>query len=116
MDKAKEFSAQAEFMREYMAKHKVATSWDFEADLAFAKEFSDKETVELIESVIECNSDWSRCIAVWQVYWKKQVTDKRLKALKELVSSGFVDAGWSGLGAGAMSIFGRSRVRAFYIN
>ncbi|MGR5367023.1 hypothetical protein [Photobacterium damselae] len=100
-------------MAEYLQEHKNCSSWDFAADLAFAKKFCDRDVVKLIEDVMCPVNAGCPAVHVWMLGWKQPVTEKRLKALRELCNKGFAEAYWMGLGEGSRNIFGRTRVRYY---
>ncbi|MDK9793772.1 hypothetical protein [Vibrio sp. D431a] len=111
--KLKELSKQALFMAEYLQENRDCSSWDFSADLAFAKRFCSADLVHLIEDALKPVNAGGLIVHAWEIGWKTPVTDRRLKALRELVAHGHVEASWDGLGDGAMNQFGRSRVRNY---
>lgn len=107
-------SDEAMFMADYLAKHRSCSSWDFESDYAFAHQFGMEDERSLIQDSMNSSAPFSHIIGVWEACWKKSITERRLKALRELVDRGFASSAWTGLGEGSFNAFGRSRVRSYF--
>lgn len=106
-------SNEARFMSDYLRKNLSCSSWDFEADYSFANAFGTEDERSIIHDAMGSSAPFSHILAVWESCWKKAITERRLKALRELVQHGFASASWTGLGDGSYNAFGRSRVRTY---
>lgn len=113
MKKASTIKNDAEFMATYLAQHSSCSSWDFEADLAFAKHLGLEDEIKVIKEAMDSSAPFSFIIAAWEMGWKKTITNKRLNALRALVKAGRATAYWTGLGEGAYNTFGCSRTRTY---
>ena len=109
-------SEKARFMAKYLKETAVGSScssWDFEADYAFASEFGQFEIAEFIQSCMNSNVCFAHIIGSWHSSWKKSVTSPRLTALRELTRHGYVEASWTGLGEGSKNQWGVTRIRSY---
>lgn len=101
-----------EFLINDFKEHPVQSSWDFEADLRFAKEIGDDEAVNLLRSMLK-----SRFVpAILGVFYhtiRPRITRKRLRVIRKLVEQGLVVTYWSGTGYGGKADFGVSRTRTY---
>lgn len=95
-----------QFLLQYLSVNKHTSSWDWEADVEYAKQFY--KDIEVGDDLLKSFAPSSIKIAVHQQYLGKVKAD-RLTQLRKLVKEGLVKARWDGLGYGARSTFGISK-------
>ena len=93
-------------------EHGAQHSWDWTADLQFARAVGLVEEAKLLESM-QAPAFWPAAIEAHMAFVKKPVTNRRLRALRRLVSEGVVEAEWRGTGWGGRTDFGVGRVRRY---
>ena len=101
-----------EFLIQDFKEHPVQSSWDFEADLRFAKAIDDEEAVGLIRSMLK-SSFAPAILGVFHHTIRPRITRRRLAATRKLVERGLVTARWSGTGYGGKTEFGVNRARTY---
>ena len=101
-----------EFLINDFKEHPVQSSWDFEADLRFAKAIGDKEAVELIKPMLN-GGFLPAILAIFRHTIRPRITNRRLRAMRKLVKQGLVKIGWLGTGYGGKTEFGVNRVRSY---
>jgi hypothetical protein len=101
------------FILQYIKKHLIVSSWDWDADVAYASEFYPELKEFGIELLNSASVDPIR-IAAHRAYLGK-VKNDRLRITQGLVNDGLVDKNWSGTGFGGRSMFGVSRTKSYQL-
>ncbi len=95
-----------------LSKHRCQSSWDWGADLRFARIFAG-DFVDDICTLCRANAPTPHLIAFHRAYIYRRVTLPRLRALRNLVRGGKVKATWSGTDYGGRTDFGVTRTRQY---
>lgn len=104
---------QRQFLIADIKKHGAQSSWDWDADVRFARFLDDTVSADAIQRACDSHSVLSARYSYWVHFGGRRICRNRMRRLRELVSAGFLSAGWVGLGAGGFSEFGIRRVRAY---
>ena len=94
-------------------KYIIQGSWDWEADYRFALAFGTSEEIKAIQDLNDSSSVAAFRVKFWELYVKKKITSKRLRALRSLVNQKLIKSWWIGTGPGGASEFGVNRTRAY---
>lgn len=111
MKRAKKYEIQ-DFLMTDLKENGSQSSWDFQADLRFAKFLKEEEAVADLERILFSSAPLALILDAHSALIGK-VKNKRLAGLRELVSMGEAESFWMGLGQGSMNQFGAKRVRCY---
>src|SRR5215475_2819192 len=101
-----------EEQRAFLLARLPTTSWDWEADEAFAQFLGREDAASEIRRAIDSASVVAIRIVYFEMYGG-EIQRLRLRRLRELQAEGKVASYWLGLGPGAFSEFGARRVRGY---
>ena len=87
-------------------------SWDWGADLRFARHLNDTDAIEVLEGIVKSKAPMGIILAVHHVC-AGHIKRRRLRALRVLVREGQAKSGWLGVGEGGRCLFGVNRVRTY---
>ena len=89
-------------------------SWDWEADLRFAKSVKGENEVEILNLLMNSHTVFPILISTHKEFITK-LKNRRLRALRKLEQQGLVYSGWRGTGEGGFSEFGTRRVKSWHL-
>ncbi len=92
--------------------HSSQCSWDWEADLRFAKAIN-SELVNDLKSIINSKAPIPFLVMNHRIIIKQKITDRRIRALRKLIKRGIVQANWIGTGEFGKTDFGVNRNRDY---
>lgn len=102
------------WLYEDIKEHGPQSSWDWEAELRFARFVGDTHAAEWIEKAVDSKAPTGlRCAVVESVY--QRVHRQRLEGLRRLKARGIVTASWIGGGAGCWYELGVRRFRLYQL-
>lgn len=102
-----------EFLIKDIGENGSQSSWDWQADLRFAKFFFPEEHAD-IAAIIHSSTVYSSRIAAHEVLAKK-TKSSRIATLRRLIKKGLIESSWMGTGEGGKNLFGVNRVRSYYL-
>ena len=107
-------SKHAQFVLEDLQTGNTHSSWDWPADLRFAKHFSYSDAVEVLEKMMQSDAPLA-CLCASHDIVVKPIKKKRLAAVRELVRHGYVDVYWETSGEGGATLYGVNRFRCYLL-
>lgn len=103
-----------EFLIKDLEENESQSSWDWEADFRFAKQFYPNECKD-IALIIRSQTLHAHQIVAHRLLAEK-TKSSRLRTMRRLIKKGIVKAYWVGTGWGGKHDFGINRVRAYFLN
>jgi hypothetical protein len=104
-----------EFLLADLAGHEFVFSWDWQADLRFARFLGETKIVESIEAAMASHAPWPNLFDFYQTI-VKPVTQRRLRVLRSLVKAGKAEAEWVSSGECGRANYGVTRFRAYRLS
>jgi hypothetical protein len=102
----------AAFLLQDLKENGPQCSWDWPADLRFAKHAGDANATELYEWAVE--STLVLPLLLYEVQLRgRYINQRRLRALRLLVRTGKVKSHWGGMGENGVYYFGVNRTRVY---
>ena len=102
-----------EFILADLKKNDAQSSWDWDADLRFAKHLGLAEEFRHLELAIGGNFLPDRRAHFEMV--RRTVTQRRLRAIRKLVHMGLVRSEWRGTGSCGKTDCGINRARGYFL-
>lgn len=103
-----------EIVYQDMQQHGGQAAWDWQADLRFAWAVGAKaDVIQDIQTALNSTAPFALRIMAYRQLIHKTITQRRVRALRELVKQGNARASWCGTGPQGVTDFGVNRVRHY---
>ena len=90
------------------------SSWDWPADLRFAKAIRANDEIEILESLLGSKAVFAIQIEAHKIFITK-LKNRRLRALRKLEKQGILFSCWQGTGERGFTEFGTRRVKSWFL-
>ena len=104
-----------EIVLEYIKSRGPMCSWDWDADSYFARRATgiSDDTKEVLDKLLEHHGIAPVEMRWHDVFIRRAVTARRLRAARKLIKQGKLTADWGGTGPGGRTDFGIVRTRVY---